>query len=748
MDFTRETRFVREELDSCAQCLDGLSAARGRARARKAEETAEALLRSADARLAALCLAGAEADCGDGLGAQLARAAALASQLGDVELVRQNLERLLALPSAGRNALRKLEAGATYVSDCSLCRDFPAALACLMDLRKLASSRTGAQVWLSSASDLASALAGEGRSGEALEVYAAMRAFRRWDFSRAARAGAAAGIVACLRREGDLERAFAVFREAGAYAGGGEAFRLYMRAGLTLLPPLSRCPERGRYAFLARAFRDPGEPPERSLLRGEAALACAADLVDAGELDEARAVLEAFAEFSGDGLIAESRARAVAAVAEGYLDAGRPNDARALIEAAAEDAGARDRAGAGPRAGYAALFGAALRLVGELDDCGREAEARAFCRRMECAAADDRDSLAFAEAALDAVTARCRCGFVMEALGLYRAFSGSRGGEPVQYARCRMGAAAVRALCGMGFAEDAQDVAAGLPAPRRQGDRVYYERLQAETAVFNSLLNAGLLSRAHRLYRRRADYRGPEKAALRWLKAAGKLVESYVAAGDTARARAVFEHARREAPKGVRVALRILAMAQDLITGLCERGDLAAARALYEALPDPGPSARFEEEKAEIGFFLTLNYCRRGEIRDALGFFGTLPEESPTGRLPLLKARTAAWLIAELSGRGRSEEAFSVYECLARLGEGEALELVRAKSAIRLVSAFTQSGDTDRALELLLTVPAFCDPRRVARQLRDAVLTLSLSLAGKNETEKAGDLSSFAMEFL
>ncbi|MDR1039320.1 MAG: hypothetical protein LBR80_03980 [Deltaproteobacteria bacterium] len=790
MDFSRELSAAEAELDACAKLLDGLPASRGRARARRGEEQALSRLRAADARLGALTLSGGDADRH---GAALARAVSLASRLGELDLVRANAERIMALPPAGRNTLRKLEAGTTLMCDCAMCCDYPSALATLMDLRKYATGKAGVGRWLAAAAKLAGALADCGRSEEALDIYSDMRPFQRWEASRQARAEAASKIVAGLKLAGDLEKAFAVFREMASYSTDAEAFLLYMRAGLSLLLPLSRSPEQGRYAFLARALSDPSESPEASRVRGEAALAYVEELAQAGVMDEARAVLDAFCEFSGAQLVAVHRARAAAAVACAYMEDSRLDEARLLLEsltfAPAKAPSADDRlVAAGGKAGspavqagspavqadstigkagspachtdaatdqadlasscYRALFDATMRLTGEYVDCMMISDARTFCRLMADAAPDERDALAFAEAALASVEDCCRKGFVLEALSLYRAFLPHRGPEPVMYLACRMGSAAIRALCGMAFTDEAVEALSTLPGARRPGDRIYYERLQAETDTFNALLSSGLYGKAGRLYRRRADYRGPEKAALKWLKAAERLVESYAEEGALAKARSVFEHARREAPKGGKFALRFFAMAQELISGYCENGDLKNARGLFDGLPGTGNSTRLEEEKSEISFFLTTYYCRKGELQDALAFFRSLPEESATGRLPFLKARAAAWLIADLSGRGLVEEAASVYESLVGMGPADGLELVRAKSAIRLVSAFTQSENTDRALELLKTIPGFCDPKRVGRQLSGAVMALSLSLAKKNEVDKANDLRSFTTNFL
>ncbi|MDR1079499.1 MAG: hypothetical protein LBQ79_00670 [Deltaproteobacteria bacterium] len=768
MDFRGELAAAEADLEACSGFLDGIHKTKASARSMRSEEKAASKLRSADVRLGSALTLSGEGDC-ELLGTMLAWEVKLASGLGELELVRRAAERIMCLPSTGKGALRKLEAGAVLISDCSLCCDFDSALAVLTDLKKHACGRTNAGLWLASASRLAGSLAEAGRTGDALEVSSAMRSFRRWEASRLARAQAAAKIVAGLKLRGDLEGAFAVFREMASYATGPEPFRLYMRAGLSLLPALSRSPEQeGRCSFLARALLDPSESPEESVLRGEAALSYVEDCTREGLLDEAMVVLEAFGDFSGSELVAVHRSKAVAAVAEGYMDAMRLDEAQALLEGQAS----RGRASAGPgdgppvqgpaecgsrnrsaeagetRLAYAALFPAILRLVSELDDCMCEEDARSFCRAVAGAAPDERDALAFAEAALEAVEDRCRSGQALEALGLYRALAPKDGPEPLMFVTCRMGAAVVRSLSGMGFVAEAEELLAALPGPRRPGDRIYYERLQAETDTFTALLTVGLYGRAAKLFKRRSDFRGPKKAAQRWLKAAGKLVESFADEGSVTKARSVFEHARRESPKGGKFTLNLFAMAQDIITGYCEKGELKSARELFDSLPGAGGSSRLEEEKAEISFFLTLNYCRKGEITDALGFFASLPEASPTGKLPFLKARTAAWLIAELSGRGFAEEAASVYESLAGLGSADGLELVRAKSAIRLVTAFTQSEHTGRALELLKTVPSFCDPKRVGRQLGAAVRALSLVMAKKSEVDKANELRSFTMKFL
>ncbi|MDR1036130.1 MAG: hypothetical protein LBT40_06055 [Deltaproteobacteria bacterium] len=779
MDFEGELAAAAADLASCSELLDGQPDSGTGQRSRRNEERAAAKLRSADARL--VSAAGLRGD-GDGdaeaLGALLAGEAALASRLGDLELVRGAAERIMALPDAGKVPSRKLEAGAVLISDCVLCCDYDQALAVLEDLRRHACGRANASTWLASAAGLACALADTGRSSDAMDVYSAMRPFRRWEASRPARAEAAARIVAGLKLAGDLEGAFAVFREMGTYATGPEPFRLYMRAGLSLLAALSRSPgQEGRHAFLARALHVPSESAESSVLRGEAALSYVEECARLGELDEARAVLEAFADFSGAPLVAVHRARAAAAVAGACLDVRRLDEARVLLESqvslgsgpgTGEGTGAargsRDKAVPGAAAGkarratgdpaeasraeYSAVFHASLRLVAELNECLRDDDARDFCRTVADAARDEGDTLAFAEAALAAVEECCSNGFAMEALGLYHAFAPVKGPEPLMFVSCRMGAAVVSSLGRMGFATEAEALLGALPSTRRSGDRIYYERLQAETEAFGALLSVGLYGRAARLFKRRADFRGPEKAARKWMKAAGRLVESYVDEGSVANARRIFEHSRREAPRGGKFTLKLFAMAQDIISGYCEKGELKAARELFDSLPGDGGSSRLEEEKAEIAFYLTIHYCRKGEITDALSFYASLPGESAAGRLPALKARTASWLIADLSGRGFAEEAASVYESLARLGPADGLELIRAKSAIRLVTAFTQSEHTGRALELLKTIPSFCDPKRVGRQLGAAVMALSLVMSKKNEVDKASDLRAFMTKFL
>ncbi|MDR3155251.1 MAG: hypothetical protein LBW85_13535 [Deltaproteobacteria bacterium] len=775
MDFLSELSGVMAELGLCAKALDAMGAGKGAAKARKAERAAAESLRSAEARLAALCAAGRPAGAG-ALGEALLEAVRLASRLGDLGRARACHDRLIGLPPPEGGSQGKLEAAAILAGDYFLCCDFGEAVSVLLAARRHAGGRAGAQAWLAGAARLGASLAEEGRLEEALAVYAAMRPLRRWEFSGAERARAALAIVRGLRLAGDVERAFAVFRETGSYAKGPEAFRLHMEAALSLLLELSRAPGEGRYAFLSRALNDPAEPPERSILRGEAALAFVTGRAAVGDLEEARAVLDAFCEFSGAGLAELHRVRCAAVLAEGYMDAGRLDGAWRLLESvagpwAASGAAAREAraaalesvsaGAAGPvlsesagadslsLAPYGLILGAALRLAGALCAGGRGPEARVLCGLTARAAPGGRELSAFAEAALEAAEAKCKEGLALEALELWRAMPETEGPpEAYELARCRMGAAAVRGLCAKGHTDEALAACAALPAPRAPGDRLYYERLQADMDVFNALLSAGLCGPAERHLRRRADFAGPEKAAQRWLAAAERLVECYADRGSLSKARAIFRLARRRAPKAGRFILRLFAMSQELISAYCAKGDLASARELYDGLPDPGPSVRLEQEKAEIFFFLTLNYCRKGEIREALGFYRSLPDESPTGKLPYLKARTASWLIADLSGRGLPEEAAGVYESLSRLGEADGLDLVRAKSAIRLITAFTLAGDTDRALELLLAIPSFCDPARIGRQLRAAAAALSLALSERNDPEKAGALKAFTLERL
>ncbi|MDR1312788.1 MAG: hypothetical protein LBQ12_03620 [Deltaproteobacteria bacterium] len=776
MDFATELASAEAELDACGKLAEAIPGSKGGAKAKRSEEKALARLREADARLEAAAAARGEAGS-EALGAALGKAVALASRLGDLDLAKSSAERLMGLPSVGGNALRKLEAGSALVADFAMCCDFDSALSILADLKKFASGKETppgkeyASCWLAAAAGLAAALSDCGRPKDALDVYSSMRPFRRLEPSGPARAGAAAKIVEALTRAEDLEKAFAVFREMGSYSSGDEPFRLYMKAGFTLLLPLSRSTgQEGRFSFLARAFSDPREAPEKSALRGEAALAFVEERAREGDLEGARAVLNAFDDFSGPALVAVSRAKAAGALAEALMDDSRLDEALSLLLAhslfcfaspaaisATADAYAAMRGRRGFPADYPgdlalpcyrSLFSACLRLASEYSDAMRDDDARAFLRTAATVGRDDGDRIPFAEAALAAVEEDCRNGFGTEALGLYRAFAPRKGSEPVMYLTCRMGAAVVRSLCSLGIADEAVRMLSGLPAARRPGDRIYYERLQAQMHAFNALLKLGLFGKANRLYRRLADFSGPEKAAWKWLKAAGKLVEAYVYDSAWPKARKIFDNARRESPKGGKFTLRLYAMASDIITACCENSDFMSAAEIFSSLPDAGGEPKLEEERFEISQHLAAYMCHRGKVQDALELFRGIPVESPTGKLPALKARVAAWLIADLSGRGLAEEAASVYESLAGLGPAEGVDVIRAKSAIRLATSFTQSGRTDRALELILSIPAFCDPGRVGRQLRAAAVALSLVLAKGDEGDKANVLRAFTAKFL
>jgi thioredoxin-like negative regulator of GroEL len=582
-------------------------------------------------------------------------------------------------------------------------------------------------------------------------------------------------------RQGDPERAFALFRETGACAsraselGGSssladpDAFRFYMRAGFFLRSALTVNDSRGRRAFLGRAFHDPSETEERSILRGEAALAAVEELCLGGSAEEARGILEAFDDFSGADAAAFHRARATALVAGCFLDAGRLDEARAvmeglppLIRASSLDpsssspldpkAGSRgyrvpEAPGGRARKPFAALFEVSFRLMAELGEADRGEDASDFCRFMADCAESDGERFAFAEAGFDAVTERCRLYATYKAVSVFRAFDAEGRPAPFRNLVSRMGSCCVRNLCRDLSVSLALETSKLLPPHDRPGDPAYCERLQADLDVYCTLIRVRRRDEAWRLYLDRADCKGTESAAARWLKAAGLLVDSYASDWKLSKARKIFDRVRAGAPRGVKATMEIYSMAQDLISGYCDKGALEAARDLYAALPDCGSSARLEEEKSEIFFYLVLAHVRKRDPDGAIAFFKGLPDESAGGSGSSVKVRAAAWLIAHFSGLGRVEEAESVYAELSRL-KAEGIEVVRAKSALRMVSDFTGSGDTDRALELLLTVPQFCDPERVEDQLEDEVMALLEALIAKNDAEKTGELKAFKTRYL
>ncbi|MDR1166171.1 MAG: hypothetical protein LBO66_09990 [Deltaproteobacteria bacterium] len=664
----------------------------------------------------------------------------LASDIGNLDIAKEIMDSALLLPSDDEETVvYKAKTGGVLLRDYSLCDDARAFFS-LYDIliREATVPEAASAIAAEGVSALETALKSE-RPAEVARVYEMIKNLPPFPEYYSVLARTAHTLISNYPLLLEAGEALAYYKELERLATDPERVKLFAKDGVALLRQFAR---RGAddeyYEYVRDTFANREDDPEIAVLKAEGIRDFAAESFRSGNFELAKFAVDCLDFCRGDGRVGLVKVSANIELIVALLRDRNTKEAFRVFKTL-------------PKVSPGSIFlqtpmGAAAAMIRQFCDREQMESAKKVFKFMNARAANEKEALKFAFFIADSVRANIRKGFVKIAIGYYSGFTEYSHTRDFILLRASMASSITHALVKEGLCLAARAIYETVRVEEGDIPELQFEKAVMGLDIVKGYLAKDSFKKAAKFWRANADFKAAEKAALKWLKGAENLVETFVDENLFKRALKIYKFLPLGETLSEKAVLRIFAMAMEIIMGLLDARQYASVMEIHDTLPDARDSVKLSEEKYEISVFVLAAMAKRGRRAEAFSVFESLPDSGVSPKTGEFKAQASGRLISVFCAKGFRADAEKIYASLAGLNPSRAIARTRAKAALRIINACIGEDAPEKALELLLSFPTFIKPHRAKKGLAKASAALSAQLAAKGAPSR--ELARFKRKYL